>query len=73
METAYTSKKIQIKKTIYSVLIASGGFNYVSIRKETNNPWKTLGKQFANFDEAIKNYSNANMKVELLKIQMGLY
>ena len=72
METTYTSKTIQIKKTIYSVLIASGLNNYVSIRKETNNPWKGAGKRFDNFNEAIKNYSNANMKVELLKIQTGL-
>jgi hypothetical protein len=72
MNTNYETKKIQIKKTIFSVVIASGFNNYVSIRKETNNPFKTLGKQFPNFDEAIKNYKSAAMKVELLKLQMNL-
>ena len=72
METTYTTNKIKINKTVFSVLVAKGGFNYVAIRKETNNPFKTLGKQFSNFDEAIKNYKNANMKVELLKLQLGL-
>jgi len=71
-KTNYETKYIKIKKTIFSVVIASGLNNYVSIRKETNNPWKSGGKRFENFDEAIKNYSNANMKVELLKLQMGL-
>jgi len=71
-ETNYETKKIKIKNTIFSVVIASGLNNYVSIRKETNNPFKTLGKQFTNFDEAIKNYKSASMKVELLKLQMNL-
>jgi hypothetical protein len=71
-ETNYETKKIQIKNTIFSVVIASGLNNYVSIRKETNNPWKSGGKRFENFDEAIKNYKSANMKVELLKLQTGL-
>ena len=72
METIYTSKKIQIKNTIFSVVIASGKSNYVSIRKETNNPFKTLGKQFANFEEAIKNYKSPAMKLELILLQTGI-
>lgn len=71
-ETNYDTQEITIGKTIYSVLIATGFNNYVSIRKETNNPYKTLGTQFANLDAAIKHYKSASMKVELLKIQLGL-
>ena len=70
-ETTYTSKKIQIKNTVFSVLIVKGEFNYVSVRKETNNPWKTLGREFKNFDEAIAHYKNPQMKIELLKIETG--
>lgn len=70
--TTYTTHEIKIEKTVYSVTIATGRFNYVSIRKETANPWKTLGKQFADFDEAVRNYKNPTMKMELLKLEVGL-
>lgn len=70
-DTTYTTHKIKIGKTEYSVLVAEGGYNYVSIRKETNNPFKTAGQQFKNFDEAIAHYKNPSMKVELMKIQTG--
>ena len=71
-ETIYKSSKFQIGKTIWSLVQASGKSNYVAIRKETSNPFKTLGKEFANFDEAIKNYKNPQMKLEILKIEMDL-
>lgn len=70
--TTYKGTKIQIKNTIFSVVIVSGKHNYITIRKETANPFKTMGKQFANFDEAIANYKNAEMKLQLLKIELGL-
>jgi len=72
METTYTTKNFKIKNTTYSVVEARGVNNYISIRKETNNPFKTLGKQFSDYNEAIKNYKNASIKIELLKLQTKL-
>lgn len=75
METlSYTSKEIKIKNTIFSVLIVQdrNTLKYISIKKETNNPFNTLGKQFASFDDAVKNYKNPQMKVELLMIESTL-
>jgi hypothetical protein len=70
--TIYTTTKFKIVKTQYSVLVATGKFNYVLVKKETANPYGTLGTQFENFDAAIKHYKNASIKLELLKIQIGL-
>ena len=69
--TTYTTTEIKIVNTIYNVVVADGKFNYVSVRKVTANPYGTLGKEFKNFDEAIAHYKNAQMKVELLKIELG--
>lgn len=70
--TTYTKHTVTIVKSIYTVLVVTGNNNYVTIRKETANPHKTMGKQFKNFDEAVRNYKNANMKTALLKIELGL-
>ena len=70
--TTYKGTKIQVKNTIFSVVIAEGKSNYIAIRKETANPYKTIGKQFANFDEAVLNYKSAEMKLQLLKLELGL-
>ena len=70
--TTYTTTEIKIVNTIYNVMVADGKFNYVSVRKVTANPFATLGKEFKNFDEAIAHYKNPQMKVELLKIELGL-
>jgi len=70
--STYTTKEITVKGNIFSVLIVSGSINYIMIRKETNNPYKTAGKQFENFDKAQENYKCPVMKTELLKIELGL-
>ena len=67
--TTYQGATIKIKNTIYSVVIASGKFNYVNILKKTANPFGYAGKQFDDFDAATINYKNASMKVELLKLE----
>ena len=71
-ETIYTSYNINIGKTIFNVLVVTGKSNYVNICRVSNNVFGSLGKQFKNFDEAIENYSNPTMKLELLKIELGL-
>ena len=74
LTTTYQTKEIKIKNTMFSVLIAmnENGLKYVSIKKETNNPFKSMGKEFANFDEAVKNYKSPQMKIELLLIESNL-
>lgn len=62
----------EVKGDTYKVLHATGKNGYVNVRKHTNNPYKGLGKQFPTFDDAIANYKSADMKVELLKAELGL-
>lgn len=72
LETTYTSTEITAKGQTYVVTVASGKHNYVAVRKTSNNPFGTLGKEFANFDEAARHYKSPEMKTELLKVEMGL-
>ena len=69
----YTTREIIVKGNTYAVTVVTGKYNYVSILKLTNNPFRTIGKEFANFTEAAKNYKSPEMKTELLKIELGLY
>ncbi len=71
METTYIQHKINAKGNVYSVLIVSGKINYISIRKETNNPFKGAGKEFKNFDHAQEHYKCPEMKLALLKLEIG--
>ena len=64
--TGYTQKNIEVKGNIWSVLFAP---NYVSVRKETNNPYKGLGKQFPTLDDAIDNYKSVAMKAALMQLR----
>lgn len=68
----YETTKLTIKGNVWSVTVVTGIYNYISILKVTNNPFKTLGKRFENFDEAQQNYKCAEMKLALLSIETGL-
>lgn len=72
LQSTYTSTNIKVKGNIYSVMVVKGQSNYISVSKLTNNPFGGPGKEFKNFDEAVKNYKSAEMKVELLKVELGL-
>jgi hypothetical protein len=65
--TTYTSTTIKVKGNTWSVVKASGRSKYFSIRKETNNPFKGLGKEFATEDEALQHYKSPAMKVALIQ------
>jgi hypothetical protein len=68
----YTTKEIFVKNTKYIIIIASGHSNYISVRKKMGRSvMASLGKEFKNFDEAIANYKNPQLKLELLKLQLG--
>ncbi len=63
---AYTQKKIEVKGNIWSVLFTP---TYVSIRKETNNPFKTAGREFPTLDLAIDHYKLVAMKAALMQLK----
>lgn len=63
----YFLKTFESKGNTWSVLFVWGKSNYVSVRKESNNPFMNgSGKQFTNVDEAIAYYKNPDMKVQLI-------
>jgi hypothetical protein len=68
---AYETKKFHVGTTEYRVMIASGSRNYVSVRK-VGPTTSFLGTEFPTFAAAIAHYKNPTIKVELLKIELGL-
>ncbi len=69
--TTYNTTEIKVLGNTFSVLIASGNSNYVSIRKETNNPYKGAGREFKNLTEASNHYKSPEMKIALLEIELN--
>jgi hypothetical protein len=68
--TTYTTTSFLIKNTEYRVMVVTGKYNYVNVCKVS--AIRSFGKDFLNFDEATKAYKNNQIKLELLKIEMGL-
>jgi len=68
--TTYTSTKFNIGKTIWTVTIVKGKYNYITVKKPS--PWMALGKEFKTMDLAISHYKNPTMKTKLLQLEMGL-
>ena len=69
--TTYTSYSFKIANTDYEVITVTGNSNYINVNKKCSYR-RTFGKDFKNFDEATKAYKNPQIKIELLKIEMGL-
>jgi hypothetical protein len=63
--TNYNTKTIQVKNTIWTVCFAP---QYVAIRKVTNNPFATLGKEFPTLNDAIDSYKSVAMKAALMQL-----
>jgi hypothetical protein len=63
---SYLTIPIKTKGFEYTVLFVWGKFNYVSIKKQTANPWKSMGTRFDSIDTAIDHYKNADMKAQLM-------
>lgn len=68
--TDYTTTEVKIKNTTYQIMVVKGEFNYINVTKKMHI--RSLGKRFESFDEAVRNYKNPQLKVELLKVEMGL-
>lgn len=60
----YTQKNFKANGNDWSIVFAP---TYVSIRKETNNPFKGIGKQFNDIHEAIDSYKSIAMKAALMQ------
>jgi len=69
-ETTYTTTEVKIKNTIYKVTVVKGKSNYVNVSKKIH--MRSMGKDFVNFDAAVRHYKNPQLKIELLKIELEL-
>jgi hypothetical protein len=69
--TTYKTYKTTFGKSEWTVIVAAGKFNYVSVGKKTyvRVPY---GKQFSSIEKAIENYKDVNLKLYLELIGMGL-
>jgi len=72
METTYKSTTFKVTNTVWSLLAVSGKRNYISVRKESNNPFKMTGKEFKNIEEAVEYYKNPVMKASLLVAERSM-
>lgn len=72
-ETNYKTTKFFIGKTQWAVTVATGKSNYVNVNKVSNNPFRSLGKDYSDFDAAVAAYKNPTMKMQLRLIETGLF
>lgn len=70
--TTYKLTEIKAGGNTFSFLVAMGAINYISVRKETNNPGKTVGKEFKNWKEVEAHYKSADMQIAILSAQTTL-
>lgn len=70
MNTAavYKSEEIKVKGNTWVITKVSGAYNYVNVRKVTNNPYGIAGTDFNTENEAIANYKSPAMKAALVQI-----
>ena len=64
--TEYKSTTANANGNTFSFLQATGTFNYISVRKETNNPFKSAGKEFKTWEEVEAHYKSADMQIAIL-------
>jgi hypothetical protein len=70
-DTTYTTHQVTIKNTKWNIMVVKGKFNYISVQKLVTG-MRTMSKDFKTFDEATKNYKNAELKLALLKIELNI-
>ena len=68
--TTYKTFKTTFGKSEWTVIVANGKFNYVSVGKKTHVR-VPYGKQFSSFENAIENYKDKNVKLYLELISLG--
>lgn len=71
--STYITHKITVLGNVYTVMIVSGKYNYIMVRKDTNNPFRNImGREFKTWDDVQAAYKSKEMKLELLKIELGI-
>jgi len=68
----YKSVSLKANGSTFSFLQVTGKINYVSIRKESSNPFKALGKEFENWAAAESHYASPDMQIAILCAQSTL-
>ena len=69
----YQAHIVVIKNTTWEVLVVNGPRSYVSVCKKTANPFGgRMGTDFASFDAATQHYKSAELKLALLRIELGI-
>ena len=64
--TTYKTVNLKVSGNVFSFTQVVGKFNYISIQKCTNNPFKTLGKQFDRWEDAESHYKSPDMQIAIL-------
>lgn len=64
----YQSVMVEVKGNKWEIMKVTGASNYVSVRKATNNPFATLGKSFADEDEALAHYKSPAMQTAIIQV-----
>ena len=70
--TTYKSVSVNALGNTFSFMTASGKSNYISVRKETNNPFKSLGKEFSTWSEVEAHYQSPAMQIAIISAQSCL-
>jgi Tol biopolymer transport system component len=65
--TKYYSVPFTVKNSKWTVLFVWGKLNYVSVKKVSNNPYGSAGKEFKNIDQALEAYKMPEMKNQLIQ------
>lgn len=65
----YNSFNTTVRGNIWVVCVVFGKYNYISVRKVSNNPFGTVGKQFDTLDEALNHYKSTEMRNMLRYIE----
>lgn len=66
-DTTYNTVEFEVKGNTWSLTRARGRHNWIAVLKETNNPGKTLGRQFEDVEEACKHYKSPAMRVAIIQ------
>ena len=70
--TEYKCITVKAGGNLFSFLQVTGTLNYIAVRKETNNPNKTLGREFKNWNEVENHYKSPSMQIAIICAKSSL-
>jgi hypothetical protein len=72
----YITARVNILGNTFAITEVTDAFNiplnYISVRKETNNPFNGPGRTFKDFDQATRAYKSPAMKTALLMAEIDI-